>query len=101
MAYEEIDSEIRDWIGRNNLHLYTSWAGKEARFAYVSSKAGECFQISIDPPTQGRANIFARCVDGRRANDPPVTWTVEFEKLGSGLDQAFETVTGWMAPSAR
>jgi hypothetical protein len=101
MTYEAVDLKIQDWIRRNDLHLFTFWSGREARFAYVSSEAGECFQISIEPPADGRITVYARCVEGRTDNDQSHTWSVEVENLGKGLDRAFETVVGWMTPSAR
>jgi hypothetical protein len=101
-AFAEVDSKIQDWIARHSFSPpYTSWAGGEIRTVYLSSMSGECFQIWMTPPVRGRICISACCVEGRRDKDEPQRWLVPVEDIDAGLENAVDTVTAWMAPSAR
>jgi hypothetical protein len=99
MSYAEVDPQILSWRKRHALSLYTSWAGGEVRGIYVSSVAGECFQIWIEAPAKGHVRVYAAGVDSRRDNDPAKTWSVSVANLGQALEEAFQTVIGWMVPS--
>jgi hypothetical protein len=65
MNYASVDPQIRAWAKSHSLMLFTSFAGQEARFAYTSSKGGDCFQIWIEPPTDGQISVHAAGVDGQ------------------------------------
>jgi hypothetical protein len=99
--YAAIDNEIDDWAVRHSLVPFRSWAGREARFFYVSSEAGECFQISIDAPQSGRVGVRIACVEGRRDNDPRRELVVAVTEIGSALEDALKSAIEWMAPSTR
>jgi hypothetical protein len=101
MSYAPVDEEIKAWADRHSLALHTMWAGREIRNAYVSSKAGECFQIWIDPPVNGRIVVRADCLEGRHENEAPQAWDTAATGLQATLDAVFQTVLGWMAPSER
>ncbi|HEX4862140.1 MAG TPA: hypothetical protein VFV07_12950 [Rhizomicrobium sp.] len=96
-----VDRQIDLWSQKHSLRLFTSFAGRDARFAYVSSVAGECFQIWVEPPKDGAITIGAACVEGSEDNGLDSTWTVAGAELDAALEQAFQTVTDWMLPSAR
>ena len=100
-AYAIIDPQIREWVDRHALKLGTHWAGGETRNVYVSSIAGECFQIWVDPPESDRVCIHAAGVEGRKDNDTPQDWWVPIASIGAGLETAWDTVIEWMAPSER
>ncbi len=101
MSYEEVDQYIDKWAKYHLLKLKTSWNGRPARFAYVSSEAGECFQISIDAPIDDHICIHAFCVEGRREDHPAEDWRYPTENIAEALEEAFQTVTAWMRPSDR
>jgi hypothetical protein len=101
MTYQDIDLYITAWAERHFLKLNTSWNKRPARFAYVSSEAGECFQISIDAPLNGYTSIWASCVEGRREDHPPEEWRYPTGEVGEALEEVFQTVTAWMRPSVR
>ena len=101
MTYQEIDHHITEWADRHRLKLHTLWEDRPARFAYVSSEAGECFQISIDAPQDGRTCVYAACVEGRIEDHPLEDWRIATDKLAATLEEVFHTVTGWMRPSVR
>jgi hypothetical protein len=81
--------------------LGTSFGDREARFAYVSSKAGDCFQLWIEPPAYGQIRVHAALVDGQWLNEPAKDWHVQISELDPALEDAFATVIGWMVPSER
>jgi hypothetical protein len=101
-AFATVDPVIQAWIKRHGLPApYTSWAGDEIRAVYLSSAAGECFQIWITPPADGLISISAACVEGRNDTGEPQRWSVAVEDLDAGLETAVKTVIAWMAPSVR
>jgi hypothetical protein len=101
MSYAQIDPEIHVWAKRHALALITSWQGSEARSTYVSSDDGDCFQIWIERPADGRVSLHAAGVEGRRADLPPRNWNVAMSDIAQGLEDAFNTVIDWMRPSQR
>jgi hypothetical protein len=100
-GYAPIDAEIGDWVTRHSLRLFISFAGIERRFVYLSSVAGECFQISIDPPETGMVSIHVSCVEGRWDDDPPKDIVIPATELEPALERAITSVAEWMAPSTR
>src|SRR5579864_1694874 len=101
MSYASADPKIRAWAQRHCLTLFTSFAERESRFAYTSSKAGDCFQIWIDLPADGQISVHAAGVDGQWTNEPGEDWRVPISDLDAALEDAFATVIGWMVPSER
>lgn len=99
--YASIDPIIRRWVQKHCLFLYTDSAGEEVRNVYVSSLAGECFQIWIDPPVDGRVGLHAAYVEGPREVEPAQDWSVAISDLSTALEEAFDTVLMWMEPSKR
>ena len=101
MAYAEIDIDIARWAKRHRLVIQTGTPGDERRETYVSSVAGECFAIWIDPPGEGHVRIWAGGVDSRRDNQPPEDWHVPIEEFEGALEEVFHAVLAWMIPSER
>ncbi len=101
MLFEAIDKVISDWANRHSLKLFRLWAGEEARFAYVSSVSGECFQIWIEPPKDDQIAVHLICVIGREENDPPRNWTTDHINLERTLEEVFKSVLRLMTPSER
>jgi hypothetical protein len=101
MTYRDIDPQIRCWAERHHLALFTTFAERTARFVYVSSAAGECFQISIEDPANDQIRIHAWAIDGRREDASPKDWCVSVDAFDRALEEAMETVTTWMLPSER
>jgi hypothetical protein len=100
-SYASVDPVITRWIQKHSLILSTEWAGGETRNVYVSSHAGECFQIWIDQPVGDRVGLHAAHVDGPRDIEPAKDWIVAISDLNSVLEEAFDTVLKWMEPSKR
>lgn len=101
MSYASVDPQIRAWAQRHRLKLFTSFADRESRFAYVSSKAGDCFQMWIEPPADGQIRVHTALVDGQWLNEPATDWHVPISEIDAALEDAFATVVGWMVPSER
>ncbi len=102
MNYAEIDPSITRWANRHALNLViSSLAGEESQSAYVSSVAGECFQIWIETPVDGHVWIHAAGVESRRDDEPPEDWFVSVDQFDEALEEAFQTVMAWMIPSTR
>jgi hypothetical protein len=103
MSHSSINVQVRSWAKDHSLDVSYGWAGRELWGTYLWSIAGECFQIWIEPITGGTIGVHANYVDGPKGRDPEPeeVWTVEESGLKNALNQAYEQVVNWMAPSAR
>ena len=101
MSYAEIDRQIVAWAAKHKLLLSIYWEGGELRSAHVSSIAGECFQIWIEYPVGRLVAVHADCVEGRREDLEPQNWMVDIDDIERTLEEVFQTVSDWMAPSTR
>ncbi|MCD2325310.1 hypothetical protein LQ953_14905 [Sphingomonas sp. IC-56] len=62
--YAEVDPVIEAWAQVTVKELFTEWADRPARSAYLSGlRPLECFQISIGPPVAGHIAVWPRSVD--------------------------------------
>ena len=89
MSYAEFDSDITRWAERHALVLSKGEPNRECRSVWVSSKAGECFQIWIGLPSEGHVTISAVAVESRRNNAPPDDWRVSVDSFDAALEEAF------------
>jgi hypothetical protein len=96
MSHSSIDADVRVWAEKHSLRITSGWAGRQVWNAYMSSAAGECFQVWIEPITNGKVRVQADYVDGPR--EPAL---IEESDLQNALERAYEQVVNWMAPSAR
>jgi hypothetical protein len=101
MGYAVIDQFIGEWAARHSLVLSTDGDTDQYRTVWVSSDAGECFQIWIDPPVDGTVRIWADCVEGRREGHPPEDWNASVGTFPAAIEEAFQAVIAWMRPSKR
>jgi hypothetical protein len=101
VSYSEVDHFITEWAVRHSLVLSTDGDLDQYRTVWVSSNAGECFQIWIDPPAGGAVRIWADCVEGRRDGHPAEDWSASVEAMPAALEEVFEVVMAWMRPSKR
>lgn len=102
-SYALIDPVINDWVERHSFRLFTAVAGdtRPIRRVYLSSMAGDVFQIWIDEPVNGRATVYAACIEGSREDDDPQQWSVDINVLGAALEDVLQVVLDWMLPSTR
>jgi hypothetical protein len=95
-AYSSIDSVIQSWVSSNSLTLFTSFAGREERFCYISSPQGECFQISIQKPQDAVVSVDAWTVETLDNRELHEQWVVPIPKLKEALELALSTVRNWL-----
>ena len=96
MSYTIIDPIINAWTRKHSLHLFTSFADRDARFIYVSSNIGECFQITISEPQGGKVDIEAVDIETHKDEKMHMNMTSEQSKLGDALEHMLQTVYDWM-----
>jgi hypothetical protein len=96
MSYAVIDPIINAWTEKHSLRLCTRFADRDARFIYVSSNIGECFQIAISEPKNGQVIIDAWDIETRKDEEMHTSMTVEQSKLSDALEDMIKTVYGWM-----
>ena len=98
--YREIDREVERWADKHALILNSSpWGGRESRCVWLSSKAGEVFQIWIEPPSNGAFRVHVGTIEGRRESDPFVVSSVSVDDARAALERAYSLVVKWMRPS--
>jgi hypothetical protein len=96
-GYAAIDATITMWAADHALQLCTTgFANDPARFIYVSSDAGECFQIWVEEPKDEVVTIHAADIETHDDEELSEEWTARSDNLRAVLDEAFETVCDWM-----
>jgi hypothetical protein len=92
MSYAAIDHAIRAWADANAFSLCLTWADHEARFCYLSSPKGECYQISVDPPENELVKVHVWAVETLDDMEAHLEWIVSIPELSAALDIAHKTV---------
>lgn len=99
-GYSDLDPIIAKWVGLLDTTLFTEWAGAPARFFWTSGDPPfESFQISIDPPQNGRVKVYARATDTNDHTDDAMDtfWEGSSTDLDNMLARAVEVVNAWKA----
>ena len=99
--HPSLDADIEAWAQRHSLIISKNWAGRRVSSAYLSNIDGECFQIWIEPNSDGRIGVHIDYVEGPREPEPTREWMVDDDRLRDALEEAYDQVISWMAPSAR
>jgi hypothetical protein len=63
MSHAAVDQIIRDWADANVTKLFLEREGSAARFCYLSSPQGECYQISVDAPENDLVRVHVWAVE--------------------------------------
>ena len=95
MSYAAIDPVVQEWVKANALVLFTSWAEAPARFCYLSSRQGECLQISIDPPDAGNVRIHVWDIETANDEEVHMEWSIAASELRQGLDVSLNAARKW------
>ena len=96
-TYAEVDPVIDAWAQATVKKLFTEWADRPARFAYLPGlRPCECFQISIEPPFAGRVAVSARSVDTDDESEFDKRWEGATDALPLLLEKATATVQKWV-----
>ena len=94
--YAEVDPVIDAWAQVTVKKVFTEWAGRPARFAYLPGlRAFECFQIWVGPPSADRIVVSAASVD-TDDTEHFRTWEGPVDCLAAMLDDATDAVQGWI-----
>lgn len=98
-----VEAIINAWVERNSLKLFTKQGDRDIRCVYLSSLAGECYQIWINGFECHQLEVHAACVEGRRdtEEEPLQTWHTTISELDFTLEQALGVVLELMKPSVR
>jgi len=97
-GYSDLDPIIAKWVDLLGSTLFTEWAGTPARFFWTSGDLPfESFQISIDPPIDGRVKVYARATDTNDHTDDKMDtfWEGSSADLDDMLATAVKVVHGW------
>lgn len=89
MSYAAIDRAIEDWASSNHLHLFKSFAGREARFCYVS-KGRETSQISVDHIDDAHFVVHVWSVETLDDREFHKHWDADPTTMKEILDKALE-----------
>jgi hypothetical protein len=100
MSYSSIDPIINAWTQRHGFTLFTRNEAHEDsiyRAIYTSSPDGECCQIWIEPPKNGRVGLHVVAIEARDDEEMMKDWRVPILELGEALEHAVSFVKTWMA----
>jgi hypothetical protein len=95
VSYAAVDPAIAGWATTNGLTLCTEWDGRPHRFCYVSGGEHECFQISIEPPRDGKIYIHAREIETEGDAELHERWNVPMADLLPALEAAMTQIRTW------
>ena len=92
MSYAAVDQTIREWADANVKKLFVEQEGAEARFCYLSSPQGECYQISIDAPENELVRVHVWAVETLDDMEAHLEWFGPISQLQATLDTAKKTI---------
>jgi len=92
MPYSEVDNAIEAWANKNGLHLFHEWNGKENRFFYHTNALGECYQIVINPPDDGKVKVDVWIIEGNDLVDYHLALSVPSTGLHNVLSNVLKIV---------
>jgi hypothetical protein len=98
---EWIDAEFCAWAAKLQLKVSRPNEVRKSWSVHLSSIAGECFRIWIEPAADGKIGVRADYVEGPKNPEPTQSWTIDDGELRDFLREAYRTVNEWMAPSSR
>jgi len=97
MNYETIDPILSNWAARHALQLHTRYHETEVRTVFFEGTNSERAQIWIDPPHPGGKITVHAAVYRRRGRDnQSIELSADLSNLAIVLDEAFDTVSGWL-----
>lgn len=86
---------------RERQRAFLEWAGKEARFCYLSSPQGECYQISLDPPVKDQVRIHVRAIETLDDMEAHLEWFIPIRDLKAALGAAKATIVECLSSRPR
>lgn len=99
MNYTALDPILEKWSNEHGLVLHREWAGKPARFAYISSDCGngadECYQVSVTIRPECIA-VSAGSVEVWDREDVERSWETDLDGLAATLKAARLQILKWM-----
>ena len=98
---EWMEAEFSGWAGKHLFYISRSAERPSYWSVYLSSEAGECFVIWMEPITDEKVRVCADYVEGPKNPGPHQEWIIEDIVLPETLEAAYHTVHVWMAPSSR
>ena len=99
-VYADVDVVIAAWVKATGSKLFTEWADAPARYFHIPGDPPfECFQISVQPPENGRTGVLARAIDTNDDTDAQMDqqWDGPVGELDSMLRAAVNTINEWKA----
>jgi hypothetical protein len=99
-AYADVDGVIAGWVEATGSTLFTEWAHAPARYFHIPGDPPfECFQISVQPPENGRTAVLARAIDTNDDGEAQMdqSWEGPIGELDAMLRTAVATVGEWKA----
>ena len=98
MPYLSIDPAIRAWAERHGLTLFTHVEGSTSpiRCVYLSNPKGECCQLWLDPPQDGRVAIHAAGVETQLDEEMERHWSVPVLDLENALENVLSRIQQWL-----
>ena len=95
MSYASIGPIIEDWVHKQEIHLMYETGDPSRRYYYVSSAAGETFQIVIEPEQEGMVRIDAHLIESPTDQEAHFVWDIPKSQFENGLDLSLGSAQAW------
>jgi hypothetical protein len=97
-SYAAVDAVIDSWVKATGSTLFTEWAGVPRRYFHIPGDPPfECFQVSVEPPENGRVVVFARAIDTNDDTEEGMNqrWEGSLAQLNEMLRNALSVIEVW------
>jgi hypothetical protein len=95
MTYAQIDPILNAWTHRRKIMLLSEEGEPRRRFFYLSSPAGETFQVVVEPEREGVVRIDGHLIETRDDEEVHYVWEVAVAKLRQTLDLSARSIEAW------
>jgi protein-tyrosine-phosphatase len=95
MSFDEVDPILQRWAKENEIMILAEDVAPNRRYFYISSPAGETFQIVIEPPQGTDVRIDAHLIETRDDEEIHDIYEARADSLQATLDQIMQRIKNW------
>ena len=95
MSYAKIDPIIKAWATKRDLVVLQEEGKFGRRVAHTSSRAGETFQIVIEPERNEVVRIDAHLIETWNEEEVHYIWQTPVQSLRDALDVCVDSIQVW------
>lgn len=101
MSYRKIDPIVENWARAHEILILKEDGEPNRRYFYVSSQAGETFQLVVEPEKDGTVRMDAHLIESPGDEEAHFVWEVPISKTQHMLDLGLGSAQAWFRRTAR